>query len=54
MVKFWPSTWRWARSMALLTMGCSMGTPSPMPILAIRPEIRSLPKMRIRSSSRQR
>ena len=54
MVKFWPSTWRWALSIARLTMRCSMGTPSPMPILAIRPEMRSLPKMRIKSSSRHR
>ncbi len=51
MEKFWDSTCFWARSMARETMACSIGTPSPMPIRAISPEMRSLPKIRMRSSS---
>ena len=39
MVKFWPSTCFWARSMARVTIVCSMGTPSLMPMRAMRPEM---------------
>ena len=52
--KFWPSTCFWARSMARETMPCSMGTPSSIPRRSIRPEMRSDPKIRMRSSSSDR
>ena len=48
------STCFWARSMALVTMPCSIGTPSSMPSCCIRPEMRSDPKIRIRSSCSDR
>ena len=36
------------RSIALVTILCSMGTPSSIPNRSIRPEMRSEPKIRIR------
>ena len=39
---------------ACVTMPCSIGTPSSMPSFCIRPEMRSDPKIRIRSSSSDR
>src|SRR6266542_2529305 len=53
-LKFWASTCFCARSIALVTILCSMGTPSSMPRRCIRPEMRSDPKMRIKSSSSDR
>ena len=38
----------------MLTMPASIGTPSSMPSRCIRPEMRSDPKIRIRSSSSER
>ncbi len=54
MEKFWASTCFCARSIARVTIRCSIGTPSSIPSRCIRPEIRSDPKIRIRSSSSER
>ncbi len=53
MSKLWPSTRFWAFSIALLRKLCSMTSPSCIPMRSIRPEMRSDPKIRIRSSSRR-
>jgi hypothetical protein len=49
-----PSTLRWAFSMALVTMRCSMASPFSMPRACIKFLTRSEAKMRIRLSSRDR
>ena len=54
MPKFCASTCFCARAMERVTILCSMGTPSSMPILSSRPLMRSEPKMRIRSSSQRK
>ncbi|MNN68535.1 hypothetical protein D3C81_1842550 [compost metagenome] len=54
MSKLRPSTLRWAFSMALVTQGCSMASPSSMPSFFIMPVTRSEAKIRIRVSSMER
>jgi hypothetical protein len=54
MSKFWPSTRFCALSMARLSSLCSITSPSCMPKRSIHPEMRSEPKIRIKSSSSDR
>ena len=54
MSKLWASTFFCAPSMARVSMRCSMGSSSFMPSVSISLAMRSAPKMRIRSSSRDR
>ena len=54
MSKLRPSTLRCAFSMARVTHGCSMASPSSMPSFSISVETFSEPKMRIRLSSMER
>jgi len=54
MSKLWASTLLWALAMARVTSRCSIGSPSSMPSRVMRPWMRSAPKMRRRSSSRER
>ena len=54
MAKFCASTCFCARSIDLVTIPCSMGTPSSMPRRSMRPLMRSEPKIRIRSSCSER
>ena len=54
MSKLRTSTLRCARSIAPVSMRASIASPSCMPSRFIRPEMRSEPKMRSRSSSSDR
>ena len=54
MSKLWASTFFCAPSMAFVSQRCSMTSPSFIPIIFMSPWIRSDPKMRMRSSSRDR